>query len=150
MLLALAAWTLLASTPAAGGPDDPKLSQAKGLFRRGEIAYRLRQFQRALKHFEQALALVNRPSVILNVAQCHRQLGQPKAALFYYKLYRTEWARQNPNRASPYAAEVARRIAELERQLARPPTKKPPAKKPPAKKPPPPKTGLGEGTVDKF
>jgi len=51
---------------------------------------------------------------VLNIAQCHRQLGHTNQALFNYKLYLTQWKRANPDRPSPYAAVVSKHITELE------------------------------------
>lgn len=93
---------------------EQALNQAKKLFAQGQTAYRLGAFKGALGHFQAALKITSRPSIVLNIAQCHRQLGHTNQALFNYKLYLTQWKRANPDRPSPYAAEVSKHIAELE------------------------------------
>lgn len=104
---------LCCSADAAADPSAEALSASRAAFERGKVAYRLGQFGPALKEFKTALGLVNRPSVIFNVAQCHRQLKQLEKAVFYYRLYLDEWTRQHPDRPSPLLAEVKGRIKRL-------------------------------------
>jgi len=94
-------------------------ARVKALFQQGETAYRVGKFADALEHFRAALKLYNRASIVLNVAQCYRQLKQTNQALFFYKLYMTQWARENPDRPSPYTEEVSRHIAALQEQAER-------------------------------
>lgn len=107
--LSIAAPRLHAAEPSA-------IERAKELFRQGEVDYRVGRFKEALAVFNEALKLVERPSIMLNIAQCHRQLGHEKKALFFYKLYMTTWQRQHPERDAPYQSEVQQHIADLERR----------------------------------
>jgi formylglycine-generating enzyme required for sulfatase activity len=97
--------------------EDPRLEQAKRLFEQGTTSYRLGNFAEALAQFKDALKLVNRPSIILNVAQCYRQLDRPREALFFYLLYQTEWQRANPDKRSPYHDEITQHVAKLSKQV---------------------------------
>lgn len=111
--------------PLAARADD---SKARQLFKQGAMEYRLANFDNALRHFQEALKLAYRPKIILNIAQCHRQLQHRRKALFYYKLYLTEWRRQQPARPIKYEADVRRRIAVLEARLKQQPGQpRPPA-----------------------
>ncbi len=117
--LLLLAGTAAGQAPAAAtAPPPEKVAQARALFLKGQTAYRLGQFQEALAQFEASLKLAARASVVLNIAQCHRQLGQAREALFFYKLYLSRWAAEKPGRTSPYAQEVQGHIAALQQQAA--------------------------------
>jgi tetratricopeptide (TPR) repeat protein len=96
--------------------DSTTMVKAKAHYRKAEGAYRLGEFRNALGEYKKALRLVRRPSLLLNVAQCHRHLDEFDKALFFYKLYLDEWARAEPDTPSPYEAEVKKRIKELEKE----------------------------------
>jgi tetratricopeptide (TPR) repeat protein len=102
----------------AQSPEQPDVIKAKILFEKGETAYRLGEFREALAQYKSALAIVQRPSIVLNIGQCYRQLGEIKRALFYYRLYLADWARAHPQEKSPYGKEVSAHIVELEKKLA--------------------------------
>jgi tetratricopeptide (TPR) repeat protein len=107
----------LALSPTAASGERP--ASVKALLKQGAKDYRLSNFREALTAFKKALALENKPSTILNVAQCHRQLGERERALFYYRLYLTEWERANPDKPSPYLEEVEGHIKQLTVTLER-------------------------------
>ena len=92
-------------------------SQAKERFEEGTTAYQLGDFRKALSAYREAMRMSPRPSIIFNIAQCHRQLEHWKKAHFYYRLYLSEWERAHPGQRSPFAAEVQGRIAEVEAKL---------------------------------
>jgi tetratricopeptide (TPR) repeat protein len=119
-VLAVSVFVMLLSAPAQGAkPTAAEKRKARVLFRKGQTHYRVGEFAEALDKFTSALKLVKRPSIILNIAQCHRQLKSADKALFFYKLYQTEWERTNPNRPSPYHNEVQGHITQLEAELER-------------------------------
>lgn len=91
------------------------LSQARIHFDAGETFYRLGEFRKALSEYQAALKLTRRPSIIFNIAQCYRQLGNHRKALFYYRLYLSDWARLRPGKAVKYRKEVDGHIARLYR-----------------------------------
>ncbi len=91
---------------------DENLNKAKVLFKRADIDYRSAEFKKALSGYVAALQLAPRPSIIFNIAQCHRQLHNHQRALFYYRLYLSDWARENPT--APHRVEVKGHISRLE------------------------------------
>jgi hypothetical protein len=72
-----------------------------------------------LGEYRAALKLVHRVSLILNIAQCYRQLRQTERALFYYRLYLSDAERLSPGQVPPYADEVQGHIRELSALLRR-------------------------------
>lgn len=123
---ALAILLLLATPVAAQQPDRKakttptnavKIEQAKAFFASGEVAFRLGKFKVALENFLSALRLVKRNSIMLNIAQCYRNLDNPQKSLFYYKLYLSEYARQNV-KPIPFHAAVKKHISDMEERLA--------------------------------
>ncbi len=138
---------------AGGAPaDGDAVARAKAYFKKGTQAYRLANFKEALGHFEEAMKLSPRPSVILNLGQCHRQLDNHKKALFFYKLYFTEWSRANPTTkgSPPFQEEVEGYIKELEYKvaMAKPEPAKPEPAKPEPAKPEPAKPEPGTQQAD--
>ena len=61
--------------------DDAK---AKALYKDGETAYNLGQFDAALGKYTEAYKLKPLPGFLFNIAQCHKQLGQYERAAFFY------------------------------------------------------------------
>ncbi len=92
---------------------SPEYTQAKKLYNQAEVEYRLGNFQQALSLYQKALRLVERPSLIFNVAQCYSQLGDWKKALFHYQYYLDIWSRQNPHTPAPNLAGVHRKITQM-------------------------------------
>ena len=114
--LGLALSLLPLAAAGQGGPDTG--ARAKALFSKGEVQYRLGKFRDALGHYEAALKLVRRPSIIYNIAQCHRQLKHLEQALFFYRLYLSDWKREHPGRAQPpNHAELQRHVATLQAEI---------------------------------
>ncbi len=113
-LLALAALGLLLTLLAAPArADDDAVQKGKAHFNKGQELYRLGQFTDALTEYQEALKLVQRPSIILNMAQCYRNLDRPRKAVFFYKLYLSEWQRQHQGVAPLYEDEVRAHIRRL-------------------------------------
>ena len=103
---------VLLLVPRPGRADDAR--QARALFEKGEVQYRLGKFKLALGHYQAALKLVRRPSIVYNIAQCYLQLGEHKKALFNYKLFLSDYARINPGAPQPpNHAEVQKLVKEL-------------------------------------
>ena len=98
-------------------PPDPLLPARRptgpaNTFKKGERIYQQGEFRKALSEYKKAHQAKAHPAFIFNVAQCHRQLGEYKKALFFYRLYLSE-APKSPNRD-----EVPRRIEEMEQKVA--------------------------------
>ena len=104
---------LLAAPLAQAQSNSPARIKAKEHFQLGETQYRLGHFGVALKEYQAALKLVNRPSIIFNIAQCYRQLGEYRRSVFYYKLYLSDWERVHPEKKAPYQTEVKGHIRRL-------------------------------------
>ncbi len=105
----------LALSLLAGGAvqaEDTR-ARAKALIRSGDTNYRLAKFEEALADYSAALKLRNHPAIVFNIAQCYRQVPDHKKALFYYKLYLSDWERKKPGTKPPYEEEVNGHIAAL-------------------------------------
>ena len=132
MLLRLLAALVLVLTPAAASADQPSGSkaQARASFVKGQTLYRQGKFAQALAAFREATRQTKHPSITINMAQCHRNLGRAKEAIFFYRLYISQWRRTYPGRPVPHEGEVKEHIIKLEAAIkqkaaTRPPTVKP-------------------------
>lgn len=109
--------TALASlAPGTARADDTR-ARAKALIRSGDTNYRLAKFKEALTDYSAALALRNHLAIVFNIAQCHRQLQDHKKAIFYYKLYLSDWERKKPGTKPPYEEEVNGHVAAMTKLL---------------------------------
>jgi tetratricopeptide (TPR) repeat protein len=95
-----------------------ELARAKNHFVEGQTAYRLGQFRQALAQYEAALKLDPRPHFNFNIAQCYRNMGDHRKALFHYRLYLSSWEQYKPGTAVPYGDEVLGHVKRLETRLA--------------------------------
>jgi tetratricopeptide (TPR) repeat protein len=87
-------------------------SRAREQFRKGSQHFRLGEFADALHAFKEAYRAVEDPSILFNIAQCHRQLNQKSEAIRSYKHYLSEVPR------APNKDEVKKLIAMLETALS--------------------------------
>ena len=119
------------AAPRVGQADDK--AAARERYRAGERSYKVGDFHEALAAFKAAYQFSPDPTLLYNIAQCYRQLGETKTALFTYRNY----LRERPD--APNRTEVEARIADLERQAAAgaPGPAPPPAHAPPAPSVPP-------------
>ncbi len=116
-LLVVLALTLASAMAAADQPDHK--ADARAAFKRGQALYRLGKFEQALSAFQQAARRIKHPSVTINMAQCHRNMGNRKQALFFYKLYVSQWRRTYPGKPVPHEDEVNGHIARLRAAIKR-------------------------------
>lgn len=103
-------WTALGSVSSACAQDD--LAAAKVHFSKGTRLYEVGEYYQALGEFKAAHLAKPDPAFLFNIAQCHRQLGDLEQAVTMYKRFLA---------ASPGAgnrAEVEKRVAEMEADLA--------------------------------
>ncbi len=121
MLLRLLFVLILSAAPAAALADGPAGSKekAKASFREGQTLYRLGRFDKALAAFKEAAKHTKHPSVTINMAQCHRNLGNKKKAVFFYKLYVSQWRRAYPGKPVPHQGEVDGHINKLQAAIKR-------------------------------
>jgi tetratricopeptide (TPR) repeat protein len=73
----------------AHGAEPTKSAQdeAKPIFAEAQQAYQLGKFEDAIAKYEKVYQLTNHPSLLFNLAQCHRQLGNYERAAFFYDRY---------------------------------------------------------------
>ena len=120
-------WVLLL-VPTVAHADDGEAG-ARAAFARGQALYRQGEFQKALAKFREAARHIQHANVTLNMAQCHRNLRNARKAIFFYKLYISQWTRTYPGKAVPHEAEVRGHIraleAELKKEQAKPPRAQP-------------------------
>jgi tetratricopeptide (TPR) repeat protein len=88
--------------------------KAKQIFEQGEARYQAGDFAAALKKYKATLEIRRHPSIIFNIAQCYRKLGDAKQGLFYYKLFLDDWARSSPDAPPPNEDEVKDHITKLQ------------------------------------
>jgi hypothetical protein len=122
----------------AGASHASELPSAVEHFVAGKHLYEAHLFRRALAEFESGYVASQLPGFLINMAQCHRQLGELDEALREYEHY------LDYDSTSGAAREVREVVAELKRPLlpALPPAPAPPPAESPslalASVPPPP------------
>ena len=108
LALVVALGVLLGAAPARA--DDADTRAARKHFQKGEKLFNLGRFDEALVEYEAAYERKPLPGFLYNIAQCHRNLGNYKQAIFGYRSY----LRQVPGAANREA--VLALIDELEDQ----------------------------------
>lgn len=106
---------LLAAPPALAKEElDPKIRErAAQLFEDAEALYKVKEYEKALVGFKEAYLLTSEPTLLFNIGQCHRQLGQLEEAKKSYEIF----LRDDPK--SPLVANAEARIKEIEEEIAR-------------------------------
>jgi len=105
---------LLASTAALADHPSSSKVKARASFIQGQTLYRQGSFAQALAAFAEAARHIKHPSITINMAQCHRNLGNASKAIFFYRLYLSQWKRPYPARLVPHEREVHRHVLRLE------------------------------------
>lgn len=132
---------LLLAEPALG--QDARV-RARQHFEEGRKLYQVGEYAAALGRFKQAFLLKEDPVFIFNIAQCHRQLGDSKLAVTFYRRY------LGADPTASNRAQVEKLIAELERARPAAPdgTAAPPPPAPaPALRPAPPPADPASATA---
>jgi hypothetical protein len=104
---------------------------ASAHYKKGRSLYNVSEYRAALEEFKQAYVAHEDPAFLYNIAQCHRQLGNHREAVTFYKRFLAE---------SPKAAnrkEIERLISELDAKAAEAPPPAPDPGAPPPGAPPP-------------
>lgn len=91
--------------------DDADTKKAKEHFKKGKVFFDSGQFDKALVEYTAAYEMKPLPGFLLNIAQCHRNLGRFDESIFFYKKYLSEV----PD--TPYRSDVETVIAEMERKV---------------------------------
>lgn len=92
----------------AARSDAEDRGLARDHYKRAMLHYKLAEYQKALDEFKEAFRNYEEPSMLFNIAQCHRQLGQRADAIRFYRAY----LRDVPGSAN--RAEVERTIEKLD------------------------------------
>lgn len=108
---------LLAGLPSAAKEvTDPRASEQ---FRAGQTAYDKGDYERALSAFSTAYGLQPIPSLLFDIAQCHRQLGNyERAAVFYQQYLELSPGTQNAAVVRTLLSEMQSSEKEKKRRLA--------------------------------
>lgn len=108
--LAVNASTALGA-PATTEPADDK-SEGRVRFDLGEQHFQHGEFVAALVEYEAGYRLTRLPGFLLNIAQCHRQLGDLRKARAFYRKYLIVAP------TAPRRAEVEESIRSLDKKIA--------------------------------
>jgi tetratricopeptide (TPR) repeat protein len=87
----------LPAAPGGAGKSDAR-SQAKAAVEKAQVDYKLGRFQDALDGYRRAYELYQAPVLLFDIAQCHRNLGDPDKAIFFFEGYLREETRPEPER----------------------------------------------------
>jgi tetratricopeptide (TPR) repeat protein len=101
---------LMGMAPSGLAQSRSKQSAEKH-YNKGMTAYSLGHFRAAIEEFEKAYEIKPEPIFLYNIAQSHRQNGNPQQAVFFYRRYLDA----DPNAKNRPAVE--KRISEMEAQL---------------------------------
>lgn len=110
-------------------------TQARTHYERGRSYFQLGEYRQAIDEFKAAHVEKNDPAYLYNIAECHRQLGESKDAVIFYRRFISL-----SGAAHPLRPDAERRIVELEalppprviEPVAAPPAPMVPAAPPPA------------------
>lgn len=92
--------------------EDPAKEAAKAAFTAGNRHYQLSEYTQALEKFKDAFRIFPEPSILYNIGQCQRQLGQKEDAVRSYKSFLRNAGE------TPMREEVQSTIAKLEMEIA--------------------------------
>ena len=81
------ACAIIALTPSLRADADQPLAEAKRLFNKAEVHFGTGDFKQALELYTAAFQKKPLPGFHFNIAQCHRNLGNHKQAIFHFKQY---------------------------------------------------------------
>ena len=81
----------------ASGKNDAR-AQAKAAVERAQVDYKLGRFQDALDGYRRAYELFQSPVLLFDIGQCHRNLGDPERAIFFFEGYLREETKPEPQR----------------------------------------------------
>jgi hypothetical protein len=84
---------------------------AESHYNKGMTAYNLGHFQEAIEEFEKAYELRSEPIFLYNIAQSHRQNGNPQRAIFFYRRY------LDADTTTKKKPEVEKRILDMQNEL---------------------------------
>lgn len=106
--IALAALLLMPPPIARAEPEDEATKRAQALFRRAQVHFSLKEFDKAVVLNKEAYRIKQLPELLFNIGQCYRYLGRCKNAIFYFK----EYLSRKPD--TPYRTDVEKMIKECD------------------------------------
>jgi tetratricopeptide (TPR) repeat protein len=112
LLIALALVFAFATPPRAHADDAADRASGKRHFQLGEQHFQRGEFAEALREYEAGYRVTRLPGFIINIAHCHRLMGDLRKARAHYRRYLLVVP------ASPRKAEVEEMIATLDRSIA--------------------------------
>ncbi len=87
----LLAVLLVLAPVAAHGGDDDELREAQVHLDRGSDHFRAGRFQQAVEEFRKALAVVEEPNLVWNIARAYEEMGDAPNAVHYFRLFAESW-----------------------------------------------------------
>ena len=119
LLAVLGAGDGRARAAAKGAPaNSDARAQAKAAVAQAQIDYQLGRFEAALDGYRRGYELVPVPVLLFDMGQCHRTLGNPEKAKFFFEGYLRDETRMDPERRHMIEDLIAESTAALERQQA--------------------------------
>jgi tetratricopeptide (TPR) repeat protein len=85
---------------AVGQPASTPEVRARAHFEAGQGLYHLGKYEQAIREFSEGYQAMPKPEFLINLGQCYRALGQPRAAREYFARFLTETAPEHPARAA--------------------------------------------------
>ena len=139
VLALLIAFGAFVGVAPARADDAADTRAAKKHFQKGEKLFNLGKFDEALVEYEAAYDRKPLPGVLYNIAQCHRNLGNYKQAIFGYRNY----LRQVPDAKNREAVlDLIDELEDKQRELERAAERERAEREPPPPPPPPSKRPL--------
>jgi tetratricopeptide (TPR) repeat protein len=129
----LVASLLCAAPVRADRAADARMNAARERFDVGKTLYDLGNYRDALREFAAGYSLVPKPQFLLNIGQCHRQLGEYTQARRVYEKFLS--VTEENDRDRPSVRAVLAELIKMEEQSAQP--LKPPTFDEPKPAPPP-------------
>jgi tetratricopeptide (TPR) repeat protein len=93
-------------------------AQAKAAVGQAQVDYQLGRFEAALDGYRRAYELFQAPVLLFDMAQCHRNLGNPERSKFFLEGYLRDETRMDPERRRLVEGLIAESAVALERQRA--------------------------------
>ncbi|MBU1220740.1 PEGA domain-containing protein [Myxococcota bacterium] len=87
------------------------LSAAKDHYEKAEKHYSVGEFDKALENYKKSFDMSDKPELLFNIAQCHRQLKQYEKAIFFYKLFLSRLP------SSGLKSEVEKHISDMQKAM---------------------------------
>lgn len=137
-VLASGLLTALVFGLAAGEAQGGAKERAKREFQAGKTAFGAGDFDEALQRYRRAYEIVPLPGLLFNIAQCHRNLGNHRQAINFFRLYLAKVPKA-PNRTAVEAllVDLENKARDVPREPQGEPDRPPPPAEDGTQRPPP-------------